>query len=115
MRSVILDLAGDPAWRAGANSHGMTYVALKADPWTAGEEFDLFVVDARGCFARGLEVVSAAVPRGARAVRVLVTERESPADHQLAYRAGATRVIVMGGAEDAHGSLLRDLLSERRR
>ncbi len=115
MRSFIVDLAGDPAWRAAARSHGAEYVGLSANPWTTGEACGLLVVDGRGCFERGLTLIAGAVPRSTAQTRVLVTERELPGDHQRAYLAGATRVVVMGRAEGGHLALLQDLSIERRR
>ena len=69
----------------------------------------------RGCFERGLTLIAGAVPRSTAQTRVLVTERELPGDHQRAYLAGATRVVVMGRAEGGHLALLQDLSIERRR
>jgi hypothetical protein len=112
MRSFIVDLAGDPAWNAAASSHGAQYVLLSADPWAAREGCDLLIVDGRGRFERGMKLIASAVPHAT--ARVLVTERELPSDHQQAYLAGATRVIVMGEAEGGHAALLSDLYPQRR-
>ncbi len=117
MRPIILDLIGDPAWQTVAIAQGAKYVPLVGtDFWRATPNDAAVIVDSRNRYEEGLELISrlavASVPGCAR---VLITERESAKEHERAYRAGTTRVVLMGLEESGHAAVLSEVAGVARR
>jgi hypothetical protein len=116
MRPVILDLAGDARWRSAADLRGADYVSLAdSEFWVERTRARIIVIDSRQRYDAGLELVArlsfGSPPAG---VRVLLTERESAREHELAYRAGTTRVALMAPGEQSHEALLAHILAAGR-
>jgi hypothetical protein len=111
MRSVIVDLVGDTAWRGAAQQHGASYIGLHANAWADTGTCEALIIDGRGSFDRGLELMSSLAFQAT--LRVFITERELPGEHQRAYLAGATRVVVMAMGEGFHMALLGELSKPR--
>ena len=108
MGATILDLCGDPQWTAVARAHGAHYVLLaKTDFWLTKPSDAVVIVDGRNRFDDGLELIARLAANSApNCARVLITERESAREHARAYRAGTTRVVLMGVGESGHTTLL---------
>ena len=106
MRVILLDLLGDPSW-APALESPRAYVRLASpELWCEPGDATL-VIDARGKFESGVSLARRLkAPRGAR---LLVTEHETPAAHEIAYRAGVDGVIVMGLGEARHAGVVAEI------
>jgi hypothetical protein len=107
VRSVILDLSGDPSWSALALAQGAHYVLLAGtDFWRTRPDDTLVIVDGRRHYEQSLELIARLAPSSAGCTRVLVTERESARDHERAYRCGTTRIVLMAPGEITHADVL---------
>lgn len=100
MVPILLDLTGDPGWRRAAQELRLRRADLStARYWSAEERRTPLVIDGRGQHFAAVELLQS-LPRDGRAERVLITDREAPADHAPAYLAGATRIVVLGVQEE---------------
>lgn len=113
MRPVVIDLAGDPEWEIAARRHGANYVSLaRTDFWLAKPSDGVVIVDGRGRHDASLELIAQLAPG---LTRVLVTDQESPRDHERAYLAGTTRIVVLGRGEGQHDALIAEALAKGER
>lgn len=100
MVPILLDLTGHPGWRRLTEELQLRRADLStARYWSAEEQHTPLVIDGRGRHPAAIELLQS-LPRHTRAERVLITDREAPADHALAYLAGATRILVLGAREE---------------
>lgn len=106
MMPLVLDLAGDPQWLSDPWRDRVSRIDLSAASfWTSAGERMPLIVDGRGRYEDALALLRK-LAGDSEKTRVLITDRESPADQAAAYLAGATRILVLAKGEPLPESAL---------